>query len=111
MMACTLVVINESYVKQCYDNIIEGYEDYLPMFVFTLVDYALHILSHVVLFPNDQMFLITCASLSYVLSYGKCMNFPFISLSFPFIITPFIPKMIIYQRIIVKNGELLILAN
>lgn len=46
-----------------------------------------------------------------VLSYGKGMNFPFISLSFPFIITPFIPKMIIYQRIIAKTRELLIIAN
>ena len=44
-----------------------------------------------------------------VLSYGKGMNLPFISMSFLFIITPFISKMIIYQRIIAKTGELLLL--
>ena len=45
------------------------------------------------------------------LSYGKGMNLTFISLSFSFIITPFIPKMIIYQIIIAKTRELLIIVN
>ena len=46
-----------------------------------------------------------------VLSNGKGMNFPFISLSFSLIITPLYSKMVIYQRIIVELKRLVIVSN
>jgi len=45
-----------------------------------------------------------------VLSYGKGMNLTFIFLSFPLIISPLYSKMVIYQGIIAKTKELLIIA-